>query len=91
MRSARDSETRKRGHGSAACPDGATRETILSKLAPQTEVLVIMQPDGPGPMPDGPDFDGCRHELACEMFCEDSDVVLAAVDGQPAWLVARAE
>jgi len=62
---------------------------ILRKLNADDEVLVIMQPDGPLGSESGPDFDACEQELACEIDPEPSDLVLAKLDGQPAWLVAR--
>jgi hypothetical protein len=66
-----------------------TMMAILRKLNADDEVLVIMQPDGPRGNDSGPDFDACEHELACEIDPEPSDLVLAKLDGQPSWLVAR--
>jgi len=62
---------------------------ILRKLNPDDEVLVTIQPNGPLGSENGPDFDACEHELACEIVPEPTDVVVAKLDGQPAWLVAR--
>ena len=66
-----------------------TMIAILRKLKADDEVLVMMQPNGPLGSESGPDFDACEDELACEIDPEPTDLVLAKLDGQPAWLVAR--
>jgi len=66
-----------------------TMIAILRKLNADDEVLVMMQPNGPLGSESGPDFDACEEELACEIDPEPTDLVLAKLDGQPAWLVGR--
>ena len=66
-----------------------TMIAVLRKMNADDEVLVMVQPNWPLGSHDGPDFDACERELACEIVPEPTDLVLAKLDGQPAWLVAR--
>jgi hypothetical protein len=65
---------------------------LLSELDPGAEVVLVMQPEGSlARSENGRDLDGCdcEHALACDILAEESDVILAELDGHPAWLVVR--
>jgi len=62
--------------------------SLLAQIDPLADVLIVMQR---GPAPGARDLDDsdCDHELACEPSAEDSDLIVAGVEGHPAWLVVR--
>jgi hypothetical protein len=62
----------------------------LSQLDPGAEVVLVMQLSGPHPNGERDlDDEDCEHELACDLQPEGSDIIVAKIDGHPAWLVIR--
>ena len=62
--------------------------SLLAQLDPLADVLIVMQVE-PAPGERDLDDSDCEHELACEPSAEASDLIVAGVEGHPAWLVAR--